>query len=158
MRAVVQRVSRAWVSWEDEADDARRQEIGRGLAVLVGAGPADDGADADALADKVAQLRIFADAEGRFNLSLEDVGGEALVVSQFTLYADATRGRRPSFVGAAPPDCARDLCQRFAARLAERGVATRTGSFGARMTVSLDNEGPVTLALSTDSWETRIRA
>ena len=154
----MQRVSRASVSWEDEAGGSRRQEIGRGFAVLVGAGPADDRAAAEALADKVAQLRVFPDAEGRFNLSLEDVGGEALVVSQFTLYADATRGRRPSFVGAAAPDCARDLCQRFADRLAERGVVTRTGSFGARMTVSLDNEGPVTLALSTDPWETRIRA
>jgi D-tyrosyl-tRNA(Tyr) deacylase len=153
MRAVVQRVSRASVRWDDEC-----REIGRGLAVLVGAGPADGPGDADALADKVAQLRIFPDADGRFNLSLEDVGGEALVVSQFTLYADATRGRRPSFVGAAAPDRARELCQRFADRLTERGVSTRTGSFGARMTVRLDNEGPVTLALSTDPWETRIRA
>ncbi|HYW24294.1 MAG TPA: D-aminoacyl-tRNA deacylase [Terriglobales bacterium] len=157
MRAVVQRVSRASVSWEDGADGRRTHEIGRGLAVLVGAGPGDERADADALADKVAQLRIFSDAEGRFNLSLEDVAGEALVVSQFTLYADATRGRRPSFVGAAAPDCARDLFLRFADRLVERGVSTRTGSFGARMTVSLDNEGPVTIALSTDPWETRIR-
>jgi len=153
VRAIVQRVSRASVSWDGET-----REIGRGLAILVGAGPADAPADADALADKVAQLRVFPDAEGRFNLSLEDVGGEALVVSQFTLYADATRGRRPSFVGAAAPDCARELYQRFADRLAERGVTTRTGSFGARMTVSLDNQGPVTLALSTDPWETRIRA
>ena len=153
MRAIVQRVSRASVSWDGET-----REIGRGLAILVGAGPADAPADADALADKVAQLRIFPDAEGRFNLSLEDVGGEALVVSQFTLYADATRGRRPSFAAAAAPDGARDLCQRFADRLAERGIPTRTGSFGARMTVSLDNEGPVTLALSTEPWETRIRA
>lgn len=158
MRAVVQRVSRASVSWEEDGAGPRRQEIGRGLAVLVGAGPDDERPDADALADKVAQLRIFPDADGRFNLSLEDVGGEALVVSQFTLYADATRGRRPSFVGAASPDGARDLCQRFADRLAERGVTTRTGSFGARMTVSLDNDGPVTIALSTDRWETRIRA
>jgi D-tyrosyl-tRNA(Tyr) deacylase len=158
MRAVVQRVGRASVSWEDEAAGPQRREIGRGLAVLVGAGPTDDRSDADALADKVAQLRIFSDADGRFNLSLEDVGGEALVVSQFTLYADATRGRRPSFAGAAAPDCARGLCQRFAERLAERGVPTRTGSFGAHMTVSLDNDGPVTLALSTEPWETRIRA
>jgi D-aminoacyl-tRNA deacylase len=101
---------------------------------------------------------VFAAADGRFNLSLEDVGGSALVVSQFTLYADATRGRRPSFVGAAEPECARQLCERFAGRLAERAVPTRTGSFGARMTVSLDNDGPVTVALSTDPWETRIRA
>lgn len=158
MRAIVQRVSRASVAWRDDDDRGCSQEIGAGLAVLVGAGPADDTADADALADKVAQLRIFADADGRFNLSLEDVGGDALVVSQFTLYGDATRGRRPSFIGAAPPDRARALCQRFADRLVERGVRTRTGSFGARMTVSLENEGPVTLALSTDPWETRIRA
>jgi D-tyrosyl-tRNA(Tyr) deacylase len=158
MRAIVQRVSRASVSWEEDGAGSRRQDIGRGLAVLVGAGPGDERSDADALADKVAQLRIFPDAEGRFNLSLEDVGGEALVVSQFTLYADVTRGRRPSFAGAAAPDCARDLCQRFADRLAERGLTTRTGSFGARMTVGLDNDGPVTLALSTDPWETRIRA
>jgi D-tyrosyl-tRNA(Tyr) deacylase len=124
--------------------------------ILVGAGPGDDFAQADRLADKVAQLRIFPDAAGRFNLSLEDVSGEALVVSQFTLYADVTRGRRPSFAGAAAPDCARELCQRFADRLTERGVPTRTGSFGAAMSVSLDNEGPVTVALSTDPWETRI--
>jgi D-tyrosyl-tRNA(Tyr) deacylase len=155
MRVVLQRVSRASVSWREEGE-VRRQEIGHGLAVLVGAGPADDASHADRLADKVAQLRIFSDGEGRFNLSLEDVGGEALVVSQFTLYADATRGRRPSFAGAGAPDCARQLCERFASRLAERGVATRTGRFGASMTVSLDNEGPVTLALSTDPWETRI--
>jgi D-aminoacyl-tRNA deacylase len=156
VRAVVQRVSRASVSWDDGGP--RCQEIGRGLAVLVGAGPADDPAAADALADKVARLRIFSDDDGKFNLSLEDVGGEALVVSQFTLYADATRGRRPGFAGAAAPDRARELYQRFADRLAERGITTRTGSFGARMTVSLDNEGPVTLALSTEPWETRIRA
>jgi D-tyrosyl-tRNA(Tyr) deacylase len=155
MRVVVQRVGRASVSWED-GGRACREEIGRGLAILVGAGPADDRAQVDRLADKVAQLRVFSDDDGRFNLSLEDVDGEALVVSQFTLYADATRGRRPSFAGAAAPDCARQLCQRFADRLAERGVPTRTGSFGAHMTVSLDNDGPVTLALSTDPWETRI--
>ena len=156
MRAIVQRVSSASVSWEDDAGQPRREAIGRGLAVLVGAGPDDDPAQADRLADKVAQLRIFPDAQGRFNLSLEDVRGEALVVTQFTLYADTTRGRRPSFAGAAAPDCARELCQRFADRLAERGVPTRTGSFGARMTVGIENDGPVTLALSTEPWETRI--
>jgi D-tyrosyl-tRNA(Tyr) deacylase len=156
MRAIVQRVGRAAVSWDDESGQPHREEIGRGLAVLLGAGPADDAAHADRLADKVAQLRIFPDADGRFNLSLEDVGGEALVVTQFTLYADATRGRRPSFIGAAAPDCARELCQRFVERLTERGVPTRTGSFGAHMTVSIENDGPVTLALSTEAWETRI--
>src|SRR5262249_34555404 len=106
--------------------------------------------------DKVAQLRIFPDAGGRFNLSLEDVGGEALVVSQFTLYADATRGRRPSFIGAAEPERARALCQRFAERLSERGIPTRTGSFGAQMIVSLETDGPVALARSTEPWETQI--
>jgi D-tyrosyl-tRNA(Tyr) deacylase len=157
MRVVVQRVGRASVSWEDGGRTCR-EEIGRGLAILVGAGPADDRTQVDRLADKVAQLRVFSDDDGRFNLSLEDVDGEALVVSQFTLYADATRGRRPRFAGAAAPDCARQLCQRFADRLVERGVPTRTGSFGAHMTVSLDNDGPVTLALSTEPWETRIGA
>lgn len=156
MRAIVQRVSRAAVSWQDESGQPRREEIGSGLAVLLGAGPVDDAVHADRLADKVAQLRIFADGEGRFNLSLEDVRGEALVVSQFTLYADTTRGRRPSFIGAAAPDCARGLCQRFVDRMIERGVPTRSGSFGAHMTVSIENDGPVTLALSTEPWDTRI--
>jgi D-tyrosyl-tRNA(Tyr) deacylase len=118
---IVQRVSHASVRWQDTDGQPQRREIGRGLAILVGAGPGDDFAQADRLADKVAQLRIFPDAAGRFNLSLEDVSGEALVVSQFTLYADVTRGRRPSFAGAAAPDCARDLCQRFADRLAASG-------------------------------------
>lgn len=155
MRVILQRVARASVTWRDDAGP-QRQEIGPGLAILVGAGPDDGPSEADRLADKVAQLRIFPDDEGRFNRSLEEVGGQALVVSQFTLYADATRGRRPSFIGAAAPDCARDLCQRFADRLSARGIRTRTGSFGAQMTVRLDNEGPVTLALSTEPWETRI--
>ncbi len=156
MRVIVQRVSRAAVTWEELGGQRPRQEISRGLAVLVGVGPGDSVKDADRLADKVAQLRIFPDEAGRFNLSLEDVGGEALVVSQFTLFANSTRGRRPSFIGAADPDRARELCQRFADRLTERGVPTRTGSFGAQMTVTVDNEGPVTIALSTDEWETRI--
>jgi D-tyrosyl-tRNA(Tyr) deacylase len=124
----------------------------------VGAGPGDDAAAADRLADKVAQLRIFADDQGRSNRSLEDVAGEALVVSQFTLYADVSRGPRPGFSGAAAPERARELCQRFADRLAERGIPTHCGSFGARMEVSLVNDGPVTLALSTEPWETRIGA
>lgn len=152
----MQRVGRASVSWQDGAGDAHRSEIGPGLVVLLGAGPADTPDEADRLADKIAQLRIFSDTQGRFNLSLEDVGGEALVVSQFTLYADARRGRRPSFVGAADAQRARELCDRFADRLAQRGVVTRAGGFGARMTVSLDNEGPVTVALSNEPWETRI--
>ena len=156
MRVVVQRVTHAAVSWCEPDGSDHTEQIARGLAVLVGAGPDDTPADADRLADKVATLRIFPDSEGRFNRSLEDVGGEALVVSQFTLYADATRGRRPSFIRAPDPPVARELCQRFANRLQGRGVQTRSGSFGAQMTVSIHNEGPVTLALSTEPWDTRI--
>jgi len=156
MRVIVQRVSHASVSWVDDGGHLHRQAISRGLAILVGAGPTDNEQEAERLADKVAQLRIFPDQAGRFNVSLEDIAGEALVVSQFTLYANSTRGRRPSFIGAADPDRARHLCQRFADRLTERGISTRSGSFGAQMTVGLDNEGPVTIALSTDPWETRI--
>ena len=156
VRAVVQRVRRAGVGWTDPGGEERSEAIGSGLAILLGAGPEDLPEGADRLADKVAQLRIFPDAEGRFNRSLEDLGGEALVVSQFTLYADTTRGRRPSFAGAAEPDCARQLCDRFTARLAQRGNSNRTGSCGARMLVSLENDGPGTLVLSTETWETRI--
>jgi D-tyrosyl-tRNA(Tyr) deacylase len=156
MRAVVQRVSRATVAWTDPSGEECRQGIDRGLVVLLGAGPQDRPEDADRLADKVAQLRIFPDDEGRFNRSLEEAAGAVLVVSQFTLYADTTRGRRPGFSGAAAPDDARALCDRFAARTMQRGLTTRTGSFGAQMLVSLDNDGPVTIVLSTEPWETRI--
>src|SRR5215813_5443166 len=156
MRVIVQRVSHASVSWADDGGLPQRQAISRGLVILVGAGPADSEREAERLANNVAQLRIFPDQAGRFNVSLEDIGGEALVVSQFTLYANSTRGRPPSFIGAADPDRARQLCQRFADRLTARGIPTRSGSFGAQMTVSLDNEGPVTIALSTDPWDTRI--
>ncbi|HLH70157.1 MAG TPA: D-aminoacyl-tRNA deacylase [Candidatus Dormibacteraeota bacterium] len=156
MRAVVQRVRQASVRWRDEDGHDRCRRIGRGLAVLVGVGPTDEPVDAERLADKILRLRIFPDGAGRFNLSLEEVSGEALVVSQFTLYADVRRGRRPSFTGAAAPARAEELCERFASRLAAGGIPTQTGSFGARMLVSLENEGPVTLVLSTDPWETRI--
>jgi D-aminoacyl-tRNA deacylase len=144
------------VSWTDGAGQEQTESIGRGLSVLLGAGPQDRPEHADRLADKVAQLRIFPDDEGRFNRSLEDVAGAALVVSQFTLYADTTRGRRPGFAGAADPDSARELCDRFVARLTQRGLTTKTGSFGAHMLVSLDNDGPVTIVISTEPWETRI--
>ena len=158
MRAVVQRVTEAAVGWREPDGRQCKEQIGAGLAVLVGAGPEDRDGDAERLADKVAALRVFADAEGRFNRGLDDVEGEALVVSQFTLYADSTRGRRPSFIGAAAPEQASRLVDRFAGRLRERGIPTRTGRFGARMTVTLANDGPVTLVLSTDPWDTRIRA
>lgn len=156
MRVVVQRVALASVRWTGADGDARSSDIGRGLLLLVGVGPEDEEADADRMADKVAHLRIFPDDEGRSNRSVRDVGGEALVVSQFTLYADTTRGRRPSFIRAGDPHRAEELYDRVAARLEALGVPTRTGSFGAQMAVSLENDGPVTLVLSTHPWETRI--
>lgn len=154
MRAVVQRVARASVSWSDDDSGRHASSIGRGLVVLLGVGPEDDESHADRLAAKVAQLRIFADADGRFNHSLVDVGGGALVVSQFTLYADTSRGRRPSFIRAGDPARAEELYERFAERIAAEGVEVERGCFGADMTVSLDNHGPVTLVLSTEPWET----
>lgn len=124
--------------------------IGRGLCVLLGVGPADGGATADALARRVAELRIFADDEGRTNRSLVDAGGAALVVSQFTLYADTRRGRRPGFTGAAAPDEAIPLYERFCAALEGLGVTVARGRFGAHMAVELVNEGPFTIWLDTD--------
>jgi D-tyrosyl-tRNA(Tyr) deacylase len=138
-------VSRA----EVRVDGARVGEIGRGLVVLVGVGPDDDEAVADALARQVAELRIFADDEGRTNRSLLDVGGGALVVSQFTLFADTRRGRRPGFTGAAPPDQAERLYERFAAALGGLGAPVSTGRFGASMAVELVNDGPFTIWLDT---------
>ena len=155
MRVVVQRVRSARVEWDDE-DGHHGQAIGRGLAILVGAGAESDEQQADRLAEKVANLRIFKDEQGRSNLSLLDVAGEALVVSQFTLYADASRGRRPSFIYAGDPERARALYERFADALRRLGVRTPTGSFGADMLFTLENDGPVTLALSTDSWDPRV--
>lgn len=146
MRVVLQRVTRATVSWE-----SGRAEIGLGLVILTGVGPTDDEAVAERLAEKVAQLRIFEDAEGKANLSLEDVGGAALVISQFTLYADVSRGRRPGFTGAAAPEMADRLYRHFAAALAARGIVVRTGSFGAEMEVELSNHGPFTVVIDTDS-------
>lgn len=146
MRVVLQRVTRAAVSW-----DAGREEIGRGLAILVGVGPNDDAATAERLVEKVAQLRLFEDGAGKTNLSLEDIAGQALVVSQFTLFADLSRGRRPGFTGAAPPDLADRLYQHFARARAARGVTVKTGSFGAEMDVELVNRGPFTLVIDTDN-------
>ena len=124
-------------------------EIGPGLVFLVGVGPDDDEATADALARRVTELRIFDDAEGRTNLSLLDVGGAALVVSQFTLYADTRRGRRPGFTGAAPPELAERLYLRFAEAVRGLGVTVATGVFGAVMEVELVNHGPFTIWLDT---------
>jgi D-aminoacyl-tRNA deacylase len=143
VRALIQRVIEASV----EVDGERVAAIGAGLVVLVAAG-AQDGPDAPAqLAGKVARLRIFADAEGRMNRSLIDVGGEALVVSQFTLYADVRRGNRPGFTAAAPPAVGEQLVDAFAAALRDQGVPVATGRFGAHMQVALTNDGPVTIWL-----------
>jgi D-aminoacyl-tRNA deacylase len=130
-------------------DDEVVGEVGRGLVVLLGVGPDDDEAAADGLARRIADLRIFDDADGRTNLSVRDVAGEALVVSQFTLYADTRRGRRPGFTGAAAPDVAERLYLRFAAALRELGVTVATGRFGAAMAVELVNDGPFTIWLDT---------
>jgi D-tyrosyl-tRNA(Tyr) deacylase len=124
-------------------------EVGRGLVVLLGVGPADDEAVAESLARRVTELRIFDDQGGRTNLSLINVGGAALVVSQFTLYADTRRGRRPGFTGAAAPELAERLYLRFAAALRELGVEVATGRFGAVMEVELVNDGPFTIWLDT---------
>ena len=145
MRALLQRTSGARVRVGDETVGA----VGAGLVVLLGVGPEDDEATADALARRVTELRIFDDADGRTNLALLDVGGAVLVVSQFTLYADTRRGRRPGFTGAAAPDLAERLYLRFAAALRELGVEVGTGRFGAVMAVELVNDGPFTIWLDT---------
>ena len=143
MRIVLQRVLRAAV--EVEGDEIAR--IGPGFLALVGVARGDDAAVVDQAARKVAGLRLFEDADGRMNLDLAQAGGEILVVSQFTLLADASRGRRPSFVEAAPGDMAAPLVELFADRMRAAGFSVPTGSFGAHMRVSLVNDGPVTLVL-----------
>lgn len=148
MRAVIQRVREGRVSVEGQTIG----QIGHGLVILLGAGHGDGEPEADRLADKIANLRIFADAEGKTNLSILDVGGGALVISQFTLYADCRKGRRPSFVQAAPPDVAAPLVDYFAKRLRQAGVGrVETGEFGAMMLVEIQNDGPFTIVLDTDN-------
>jgi D-aminoacyl-tRNA deacylase len=143
VRAVVQRVSEARVSVDGEVVG----EIGQGLCVLLGVSRVDGEDEAARLADKVAKLRIFENEDGRFDRSLLDVGGEALVVSQFTLIADTAKGNRPSFSEAAAPEAAEQLYESFCAALREAGVRVETGRFGARMAVELVNDGPVTIVL-----------
>jgi len=145
VRALLQRTSDASV----RVDGETLGRIGAGLVILLAVGPEDDEATADALARRVTELRIFDDTDGRTNLSLVDVGGAALVVSQFTLYADTRRGRRPGFTGAAAPELAERLYFRFAAALRELGVEVATGRFGAVMEVELVNDGPFTIWLDT---------
>lgn len=143
MRAVVQRVSKASVSVEGRTVGS----IGRGLVVLLGIAHDDGQEEARFLADKTAKLRIFTDDEGKFNLSALEVGAEALVVSQFTLYGDARKGRRPSFTKAAPPDVAAPLVDKFVKFLEQEGLHVETGIFGAMMVVEIHNDGPVTIIL-----------
>jgi D-tyrosyl-tRNA(Tyr) deacylase len=143
VRAVVQRVARASVRVRDDVVG----EIGAGLLVLVGVAGGDGEEEAAALAGKVARLRIFENEDGRFDRSLLDTGGAALVVSQFTLLADTGKGNRPSFTAAAAPDVAEPLVERFCGALRELGVAVEAGRFGARMQVELVNDGPVTIVL-----------
>jgi D-aminoacyl-tRNA deacylase len=145
MRAVVQRVSEASV----RVDDALVGEIGAGLLVLLGVAQGDSADDAAYVARKIADLRIFADAAGRFNRALADVNGAALVVSQFTLLADTRHGRRPSFVGAALPEVAAPLVDEVVALLRTRGLPVETGRFGAKMAVALINDGPVTVIVDS---------
>jgi D-tyrosyl-tRNA(Tyr) deacylase len=143
MRLVLQRVTSGKVSVEGKTVAS----IGPGLVILLGIAPGDSETQARILAEKVAYLRIFEDEQGKMNRSLLEVGGEAIVVSQFTLYADTRKGRRPSFTDAAQPDLARPLVERFAALLRELGVPTQTGEFGAHMLVEIANDGPVTIIL-----------
>jgi D-tyrosyl-tRNA(Tyr) deacylase len=143
MRAVVQRVSKASVSVEGNIVGS----ISRGLVVLLGVTHDDTEEEARFLANKIANLRIFADEQGKFNLSALEVGGEALVVSQFTLYGDARKGRRPSFTKAAPPEVAEPLVNKLVTFLEEEGLQVETGIFGAMMMVEIHNDGPVTIIL-----------
>jgi D-tyrosyl-tRNA(Tyr) deacylase len=143
MRIVLQRVSQAKVTVEDQVI----AEIGPGLVLLVGISPTDGEEQARYLAEKIANLRIFEDQEGKMNRSLLDVGGSAIVVSQFTLYADTRKGRRPSFTDSAHPSIAEPLVERFATLLDEIGISTQSGEFGAHMLVDIANDGPVTILL-----------
>ncbi len=145
MRAILQRVSRARVV----AGGRTAGEIGAGLLVLLGVRRGDDEAEAEYLLDRVAGLRIFSDAEGKMNLSLVDTGGSMLVVSQFTVYGDTRKGRRPGFDAAAPPEEARRLYEHFVAAARGRGLKVETGEFQAMMTVELVNEGPVTFIVES---------
>ncbi|TME80622.1 MAG: D-tyrosyl-tRNA(Tyr) deacylase [Chloroflexi bacterium] len=151
MRTVVQRVTSASVRW-----DGGEASIGRGYCVVLGVADTDQDRDADYLADKLLKLRVFSDEAGKFNLSATQVNGAFLVVSQFTLFADARGQNRPSFLHAARPEQGLPLLERFIARLRASGLPVETGSFGAQMAVELVNDGPVTIVLSTDAWDPRI--
>lgn len=145
MRAVVQRVTESKVVVDGEIVG----EIGQGLLVLLGVGKKDGLKDVEYLAGKIVNLRIFEDDEGKMNRSLLDIGGQALIVSQFTLWGDCRKGRRPSFIDAAPPDAAEKLYLEFVDKAASYGIKTQTGRFGAMMQVDLVNDGPVTLIIES---------
>jgi D-tyrosyl-tRNA(Tyr) deacylase len=147
MRVVLQRVSKASVSIDGRIAGA----IGRGFCLLVGLTHADTEVTVDWMAEKVAGLRLFPDSEGKMNLGLDEVGGGVLVISQFTLYGDSAKGRRPSFIDAARPETAIPLYQRFVAALRARGLEVATGEFGADMQVEIHNDGPVTLILERNA-------
>ena len=143
MRVLLQRVSSGKVSVEDQTI----ARIGSGLVILLGIGHEDGEEQAEYLAEKIANLRVFEDDQGKNNLSVLDVGGEAIVVSQFTLYANTSKGRRPSFINAGAPELAEPLVERFAELLSGHGVPTQMGQFGAHMQVEIHNDGPVTIWL-----------
>ena len=143
MRVVLQRVVRGRVS----VDGSIVAEIGQGVVILLGIAPGDGEEKASYLTEKIANLRIFEDDQGKMNLSLLEVGGAAIVVSQFTLYADIRKGRRPSFTDAALPEVAEPLVNRFAELLCAHGIPTQTGKFGAHMLVEIGNDGPVTICM-----------
>ena len=146
MRAVLQRVQRGRVSVDGDTIAA----IERGLVILIGVGQADTISEAEWLAEKCAALRVFEDEQGKTNLSVQDVSGEVLVVSQFTLYADTRKGRRPSFIDAAPPEIAQPLVDHFVDHLGGLGVSVQRGVFGAHMLVEIENDGPVTIILERE--------
>lgn len=146
MRAVVQRVSRAQVTIEGRVNG----EIGAGAVILLGVGREDESADANYLADKIGNMRIFADVEGKMNRSLLEIGGSALVISQFTLYGDTRGGRRPGFTRAAPPEIANRLYEEFVAALRRLGLRVETGIFQSYMAVELVNDGPTTILLDSE--------
>jgi D-tyrosyl-tRNA(Tyr) deacylase len=150
MRACIQRVSHARVSVEGEFGGEVEGEIGRGLLVLLGVATADTDAEMKWLAEKIVGLRIFDDPDGKMNLSLADVGGSMLVVSQFTLYGDCRKGRRPSFIDAAPPEMAETMYEKFVAQVSAAGIPTATGRFRTTMAVELTNDGPVTIWIDTE--------
>ena len=150
MRAIVQRVSEAGVSVKNDKESLKEiNKIRKGLVILLGVGREDGEEDAEYLAEKISNLRIFPDQNDRMNLSVLDVGGEVLVISQFTLYGDCRKGRRPDFTSAAPPEVAKGLYEKFIEKVKARGVEVKSGEFQARMLIDIHNDGPVTILIET---------